>query len=117
MTSCGVRFRTCNLFGSSQTRIEYWPAPNTVTLPTPGNRDSSSRTLMVAQFDRNRLSYVLFGDVNVTNNRIAVDLFCTVTPWFWTDWGSCDSALDTRICTSTCAKLRSVPILKVTVTE
>ena len=47
-TSCGIRLRTCSLFGSSQTRIEYWPAPNTVTLPTPGSRDSSSRILMVA---------------------------------------------------------------------
>ena len=36
------------LVGSSQTRIEYWPAPNTVTLPTPGSRDSSSLMLMVA---------------------------------------------------------------------
>ena len=48
MTSCGISPRTCSLFGSSQTRIEYWPAPNTVTLPTPGSRDSSSRMLMVA---------------------------------------------------------------------
>ena len=48
ITSCGISERTCSLFGSSQTRIEYSPAPNTVTLPTPGNRDSSSRMLMVA---------------------------------------------------------------------
>ena len=48
MTSCGISPRTCSLFGSSHTRIEYCPAPNTVTLPTPGNRDSSSRMLMVA---------------------------------------------------------------------
>ena len=32
-------------------------------------------------------------------------------------YGSEDSALDTRFCTSTCAKLRSVPILNVTVSE
>jgi len=47
-TSCGIKLRTCNLFGSSQIRIEYCPAPNTVTLPTPGSRDSSSLMLMVA---------------------------------------------------------------------
>ena len=47
-TSDGISPRTWSLFGSSQTRIEYWPAPNTVTLPTPGRRESSSRMLMVA---------------------------------------------------------------------
>ncbi|MBA7658416.1 hypothetical protein ES703_66367 [subsurface metagenome] len=57
------------------------------------------------------------GEVSVTNSRIDVDFFCTVTPWFCTDVGSCDSAAETRFCTSTCAKLRSVPILKVTVRE
>ena len=57
------------------------------------------------------------GEVSVTICRIAVDFFCTVTPCTCTDCGSDDSALDTRFCTSTCAKLRSVPMLKVTVSE
>src|SRR5262249_42961722 len=48
ITSCGISPRACILFGSSQTRIEYWPAPNTTTLPTPGNRAISSLSLMVA---------------------------------------------------------------------
>ena len=47
-SSDGISPRTWSLFGSSHTRIEYWPAPNTVTLPTPGRRESSSRMLMVA---------------------------------------------------------------------
>jgi len=28
--------------------MEYWPAPNTVTLPTPGRRAISSLSAMVA---------------------------------------------------------------------
>src|SRR5262249_41181052 len=48
ITSCGISPRACILFGSSQTRIEYWPAPNTTTLPTPGSRAISSLSLMVA---------------------------------------------------------------------
>ena len=47
-TSCGISPRACSLFGSSQIRIEYCPAPNTVTLPTPGSRASSSFRLSVA---------------------------------------------------------------------
>ncbi len=48
MTSCVVSERACSLLGSSQTRIEYWPAPKTLTLPTPGRRASWSLRLMVA---------------------------------------------------------------------
>ena len=55
------------------------------------------------------------GDPSVTNIRIEVDFFWTLTPWFCTAWGNCASATETRFCTSTCAKLRSVPILNVTV--
>jgi hypothetical protein len=66
---------------------------------------------------RNRLSKRASGEVSVTNIRIAVDFFWTVTPWLCTACGNCDTALATRFCTSTCAKLRSMPILKVTVRE
>jgi len=45
---CGINPRACILLGSSQMRIEYWPAPNTTTLPTPGRRAISSLSLMVA---------------------------------------------------------------------
>ncbi len=47
--------------------------------------------------------------------RIEVERFCTVTPCACTACGSDASALDTRFCTRTCAKLRSVPMLNVTV--
>lgn len=46
MMASGVRPRACTRSGSSQIRIAYWPAPNTVTLPTPGRRASSFCTLM-----------------------------------------------------------------------
>ncbi len=48
MTSWASRPRACIFSGSSQMRIEYWPAPNTVTLPTPGSRAISSLSRMVA---------------------------------------------------------------------
>ena len=47
--------------------------------------------------------------------RIAVDFFWALTPCTCTACGSEASAVATRFCTSTCAKLRSVPILNVTV--
>ena len=47
-TSLGVNPRACSFSGSSQIRMEYWPAPNTLTLPTPGSRESSSLRRMVA---------------------------------------------------------------------
>ena len=47
-TSLGVNPRACSFSGSSQIRMEYWPAPNTLTLPTPGSRESSSLSRMVA---------------------------------------------------------------------
>jgi hypothetical protein len=31
-----VRLRAWSFCGSSQTRMLYWPAPNTLTSPTPG---------------------------------------------------------------------------------
>lgn len=42
MTSAGVIPRTCMRAGSSQTRIEYSPAPKAFTPPTPGRRDRLS---------------------------------------------------------------------------
>jgi len=48
ITSWGMSPRACILFGSSQMRIEYCPAPNPTTLPTPGSRAISSLSLMVA---------------------------------------------------------------------
>ena len=47
-TSWASRLRALSFSGSSQMRMEYWPAPNTLTLPTPGRRASSSLSLMVA---------------------------------------------------------------------
>jgi hypothetical protein len=97
-------------------RIEYWPAPNTLTLPTPEHARQ-----LVAQTDggvigEEQAVAALVRRVSVTNIRIAVDFFWTVTPCFCTASGNCDSAeLETRFCTSTCAKSRSVPILKVTI--
>jgi len=64
---------------------------------------------------RNRLSWCGSDEVSVTISRIEVDFFCTLTPCTCTACGSDDSALDTRFCTSTCAKLRSVPMSNVTV--
>ena len=52
ITSCVVRPRACILSGSSQIRIEYCPAPNTLTLPTPGSRAISSFRRMVAKLLR-----------------------------------------------------------------
>ena len=49
--------------------------------------------------------------------RIEVDFCCTVTPCTCTDCGSDAIAAETRFCTSTCAKFRSVPISKVTISE
>jgi hypothetical protein len=46
---------------------------------------------------------------------MAVDFCCTVTPCACTACGNCASALETRFCTRTCAKLMSIPILKVTI--
>jgi len=57
------------------------------------------------------------GEVSVTICRIEVDFFSTTTPCVCTELGSEDNADDTRFCTSTCAKFRSVPISKVTVSE
>ena len=62
-------------------------------------------------FDTRPASATLIADavnahaVYVAENRHAVEV------------GSDDSALDTRFCTSTCAKFKSVPILNVTVSE
>ena len=44
----GASARERILSGSSQIRMEYWPAPNTTTFPTPGRRAISSLSLMVA---------------------------------------------------------------------
>ena len=55
------------------------------------------------------------GAVSVTICRIEVDFCCTTTPCACTGCGSEAVALATRFCTSTCAKLRSVPMSKVTV--
>jgi len=52
ITSWGTSPRARILSGSSQMRIEYWPAPNTTTFPTPGNRAISSLSLMVAKLAR-----------------------------------------------------------------
>ncbi len=48
MTSAGVSARAFICSGSSQTRMLYWPIPNTKVSPTPGMRDSVSFRLMVA---------------------------------------------------------------------
>src|ERR1700727_3126634 len=56
MTSCGISARTCSLFGSSQTRIEYWPAPNTVTLPTPGSPARAAPPVSQGQVSPHRVA-------------------------------------------------------------
>ena len=48
ITSAGVSPRAYSFCGSSQIRIEYCPTPNTPTLPTPGTRESSGTSLIVA---------------------------------------------------------------------
>ena len=48
MTSFGVSERSRISSGSSQTRMAYWPMPNTVTSPTPGSRASLSLSEIVA---------------------------------------------------------------------
>ena len=55
------------------------------------------------------------GEVSDTICRMAVDFFSTITPCACTDIGSEAIAALTLFCTSTCAKSRSVPISKVTV--
>ena len=49
--------------------------------------------------------------------RMAVDFLSVVTPWAETSGGSEAIAEATRFCTSTWAKSRSVPTLKVTCKE
>ena len=44
-----------------------------------------------------------------------VSFFLVTTPCCWTGAGSWAIAAETRFCTSTCAKSRSVPTWKVTV--
>jgi len=51
-TSLAVSPRVATRDGSSQTRMEYSPAPQTSTSFTPGRRASSSRTWRMAKFDR-----------------------------------------------------------------
>ena len=48
ITSFGTRPKENSFCGSIQIRMEYSPAPNTFTLPTPGRRASSLVRLMVA---------------------------------------------------------------------
>ena len=48
ITSFGTSPNEYNFCGSIQIRIEYSPAPITVTLPTPGRRASSLTRLIVA---------------------------------------------------------------------
>ena len=115
ITSAGVRERWRISSASSQMRMLYWPMPNTMTSPTPGRRANLSRSARVAKLLRNRLSCALFVEVSVMICRMAVDFFLVTTPCCWTGTGNCDIAAATRFCTSTCAKSRSVPTSKVTV--
>ena len=91
----------------------YWPMPKTVTSPTPGRRASLSRSCSVAKFERKRASYLLPSEVSVTIWRMAVDFFFVTTPCCCTACGSCASAAETRFCTRTCARSRSVPTVNV----
>ena len=54
MTSCGIRLRACSLFGSSQTRIEYWPAPNTETGRDERRREGERLGERTDAIERNR---------------------------------------------------------------
>src|SRR5262249_25421959 len=61
--SCGISPRACILFGSSQTRIEYWPAPNTTTFR--GHAEAPHVSANVQHF--------LFVDIEVHVNRSSLD--------------------------------------------
>ena len=55
-----------------------------------------------------------FGEVRLTTCRMAVETLLVTTPCCATCGGNCAMAEETRFCTSTWAKSRSVPTSKVT---
>ena len=74
--------RAFSFSGSSQTRMEYWPAPNTLTLPTPGRRATARPCRLMVRVVREIEAVVALvrrGQRRRTC-RIAVDFFFTVTP-------------------------------------
>jgi hypothetical protein len=93
----------------------YSPTPNTTTSPTPGSRASLSESWSVAKLERKSASNLSFLDVSVMIWSGEVSFFFVTTPCCWTGAGNCAIAAETRFCTRTCAKSRSVPTWNVTV--
>ena len=114
MTSLGSRPNACSMLGVQ-------PDAHAVLADAEDDHIAHARQARepVAQLDRGVVAQeqtvvAPSGELRVMICRMAVDFFLVTTPCCCTG-GSWDMAAATRFCTSTCAKSRSVPTLKVTI--